>query len=125
MHRVPRRFFRDVRQSFEEEGWRVFVLPDGINDHASFVQAATALFPLDPPWYGGSWDAFDDSLWEGLSELPERRIAILWPDAVKLAGSDPKTYEMALDGLESVSEDLADAKATVGNPKDLAVVVGT
>jgi Barstar (barnase inhibitor) len=103
----------------------VFVLPDGITDHESFLRAATALLPFDPPWYGRSWDAFDDSLWEGLYELPERLIAILWPDATTLAGSDPKTYEMVLDCLEDVSEGLADAKATVGNPKDLAVVVGT
>lgn len=130
MHHVPRRFFRDVRQSFEEDGWKVFVLPDGINDEASFVRAATAVFPLDPPrpfrsGTIGSWDAFDECLWDGLLDLPERRFAILWPDATTLAYSDPKVHGAVLHSLENVVRDLADAQATVGDPKDLAVVVGT
>jgi len=128
MHRVPSRFFRDVRQSFEDEGWRVFVLPDGINDEASFVRAAEAILPLYPPRpFGGrtigSWDAFDECLWDGLLDLPERRFAILWPDATTLAYSDSKTYGSVLHSLENVVRDLADAEATVGDPKDLAVVV--
>ena len=103
----------------------MLVLPDGITDHESFVRATTAALPLSPPWHGRSWDAFDDCLFEGLLELPERRFAILWPDAPTLAHSDRKTHGMALDCLEAVIEDLADAEATDGNPKDLAVVVGT
>lgn len=103
----------------------MFELPDGITDHASFVRSAMALFPFDPPWHGRSWDAFTDSLWEGLLNLPEGRLAILWPDATTLAYSDPKTSGMVLLCLGDVSDDLADAEATVGNPKDLAVVVGT
>lgn len=128
MHRVPRRFFRDVRRSCEDEGWRVFVLPDGIKDEASFVRAAKAVFPLTPLWKEGGWfadDAWNDSLWDGLLDLPERRFAILWPDATTLAYSDPKTYGRVLYRLENVVRDLADAEYTVGNPKDLAVVVGT
>jgi hypothetical protein len=125
MHHVPRRFFRKVRQSFEGGGWRVFVLPDGINDHASFVRTVTALLPLIPVWQGRSWDAFDECLLDGLLDLPERRFAILWPDATTLANSDPKTYGEVVHSLENVVRDLADPNVTVADPKDLAVVVGT
>jgi hypothetical protein len=124
VNRVPVRFLSDLRQGLEEDGWKVFVLPDGISDHESFVRAATALFPLNPPWRGNSWDAFADCLWEGLYELPDQRIAILWPDTT-LRIPHPTTYELALSVFDQVSEGLADAKATLGKTKDLAVVVGT
>jgi hypothetical protein len=124
VHRVPIRLLPKLRQRLEEDGWKVFVLPDGISDHDSFVGAATALFPLDPPWYGNSWDAFADCLWEGLYELPDQRIAILWPDTT-LRIPDPKTYELALSVFDQVSEELADSRATLGRPKEVAVVVGT
>jgi hypothetical protein len=62
---------------------------------------------------------------DGLLDLPERRFAILWPDATTLANSDPKTYGEVVHSLENVVRDLADPNVTVADPKDLAVVVGT
>jgi hypothetical protein len=120
---------RDAQQDFEWAGWKVFVLPDGIKSKLSFFRAVAAIMPLDPPLVGisegrYSWDALDDSLWEGLHELPERQIAILWPDAARLAARDPETHRDALDVLDHVSRLLADDEATIGTPKQVAVVVG-
>lgn len=109
---------------FEQEGWKVFVLPDGISDHEGFFRAARALFPLDPPLASyDNWDALADSLSAGLYDLPDRRIAILWPDTT-VRIPHPTTYEIALGVLEQVQASLADLRVRAGKPKDVAVVVG-
>ena len=102
----------------------MFILPDGINDHTSFVSAITTLLPIGGLWPSWSWDAFDENLLDPFLDSPEHRFAILWPDATTLAYSDPNTYGEVVHSLENVVRDLADAKVTVGNPKDLAVVAG-
>jgi hypothetical protein len=61
-------------------GWRVYVLPADIDARDSFFDAIRAQFPLDPPLTTNrSWDALSDSLFEGLSQLADNRIAIIWP----------------------------------------------
>jgi hypothetical protein len=71
------------------------------------------------------WDALSDSLWERLFELPDRRIAILWPGAASLARWSPTAHQYALFTLHTVSQQLADVDLTVGRPKDVAVMIGT
>jgi hypothetical protein len=117
------------RRPISSGTWKVFVLPDGIDGTPSFFGAVDVLLPLDPPLFGIGqgryvWDALSDSLWEGLHEIPERRIAILWPDAARLSEADPVAHETALSVLDDVSRSLTDSEATVGRPKDVAVVIG-
>jgi Barstar (barnase inhibitor) len=123
VHHAPATEVREAVDGFEEDGWKVFVLPDGINDHESFVSAVQTLLPLNPVWQGRSWDALADCLGEGLWELPDRRIAILWPDAKRYADAEPKTY--AFDVMRQVSDQLSEEEPNLGNPKDVAFVVGT
>jgi hypothetical protein len=122
VHRAPGNEVRAAVGGFEEDGWKVFVLPDEISDHASFVRAVQTLLPLDPEWHGTSWDALADSLMEGLWELPDSRIAILWPDAKRYADSEPDTW--AFEVMRQVSEQVGDVRASAGNPKDVAFVLG-
>jgi hypothetical protein len=48
----------------------------------------------------------------------------VWPDTT-VRIPHPTTYELAPSVFDQVSEELADARATLGRPKDVAVVVGT
>ena len=123
-----------TRRQAEEAGFATFVLPaEGIVDEASFYEAVRATLPTDPPLVspeelartGGrlSRDALDDSLWEGLYTHPARRIAILWPKAGTMSSSSPSDFEIALSVLTDVANLLADPRATVGKPKEVAVLV--
>ena len=105
-------------------GYSIYQMPPGINDRASFYDAVRATFSLDPPVVGyASWDGLSDSLWEGLMNLSETRIAIFWPDAHSMFQDARRDFETALLVLGDVSEQLNDPVGTVGNPKELVVVV--
>lgn len=114
-----------TRRQASEAGYTTFVLPaSGIVDRASFFDAVRATLPLDPPVVGArSWDALSDSLWEGLYALPDQRIAILWPNARTMARTASSDFETALNVLTDVVSLLADPRATVGRPKEVAIVV--
>ena len=121
----------DVRNSqvqFERRGWRVFVLPDGIDSKRSFFDAVTATLPLDPPLARARdvWEALDDSLWQGLHDLPDDQVAVLWPDAGILAEADPDAYEVVLGIFTALSRGLMDSAYIADGPETtLAVVIGT
>jgi barstar (barnase inhibitor) len=113
-----------VRREAEQNGFHSFVLSRGIFDRASFFDAVRGTFPLDPPLLGSrSWDALSDSLREGLHTHPSTRIAILWPNARRMAEAAPEDFEIALSVLTDVVEDLANPQLTCGKPKELAVII--
>ena len=114
-----------VRCRASEAGYATFVLPaDGVVDRESFFHAIRATLPLDPPLTGSrSWDAMSDSLWEGLYALPDRQIAILWPNARLMASAASSDFQMALNVLTDVVNLLANRRATNGSPKDVSVVI--
>jgi len=121
LHRAATLDVATLEQQAREAGCATFVLPVGIVDRASFFDGVRSVLPLDPPVLGsGSWDGLDDSLWEGLHELPQRRILILWPNAQGMVAAD---LHMAICSLSDVATLLADPDATVGNPKDVTVLV--
>ncbi|MEO8552435.1 MAG: barstar family protein [Kofleriaceae bacterium] len=101
----------------------VLTLPDDIVDKASFFRAARDTLPLDPP-AEGSWDALDDSLWEGLYQLTSESILIVWPDADPMVRCAPEDFRIAEEILADVASSLADRELTVGRPKDVSVIVG-
>ena len=115
----------ETRRQARQAGYSTFVLPaEGIVDRVSFFDAVRAVLPLDPPLIGSrSWDAMSDSLWEGLYALPDRRIAILWPNARTMASAASSDFKMALDLLTDVAALLADSRATAGKPKEVTILV--
>ena len=113
-----------LRREANQAGYRTFVLPEGVNDRASFFDAVRSTLPLDPPVVSShSWDALSDSLWEGLFALEDQRIAILWPGTHTMAHTAAPDLEMALNVLRDVTGSLADPTATSNRPKVVAVVV--
>lgn len=113
---------RAVLGALSADGARVFeVDTGGLTDKASIIRAFGEVVPLDPPpVYARSWDAFDDSLWEGLRLLGQERIALavygeFWVNEPFGAVQD------ALDVLGHVVKLLGDERATVGAPVALCV----
>jgi Barstar (barnase inhibitor) len=105
-------------------GSRVFMLPSGIKDKRAFFEGIRKSLPLDPPILGyHSWDALSDSLWGGLEGVDASEIAIIWPGSAEMASAQPEDFEIAKSILSDLTESLADAKPTLGNVKQLVVVL--
>ena len=124
VHRIGKFHVESVRRQVERDGFVAFLLPsDGIIDRQSFFESVKCLLPLDPPLLGSqNWDALSDSLWEGLYLLSAKRIAILWPNTEAMEAHSPTEFQMALGVFVQVSRALADVQATVGDPKQLAII---
>jgi hypothetical protein len=125
MSGLQRKLGFDPMQEAEKlraEGWHVYTFPPGISDKARFFESVKAILPLDPPIVGINlvWDALCDSMWEGLFQLQEKRIAIVWPIA-DLEGCDD--MKVALDLLEELTISLADPRLTGQNPKSVLVLL--
>lgn len=102
----------------------MFVLPRGISDRASFFRGVKAACPLDPPLVRNVvWDALSDSLWNGPDGLDESAIAIIWPQSAVMAEAAPGEFSIARDILTNITASLGDGDATVGQPKQIAVVL--
>lgn len=107
------------------EHWRMYVLASVIQDQAAFFDAVRAVLPLDPPLVSNrSWEALEDSLWEGLRLLSEDRIAIIWPNVCLIEQNQPRACATAIRVLTDIADTIADDAFTLGRPKTLRVVLG-
>jgi hypothetical protein len=115
------------RSALQDDGFEVFVIPEGVESKSTFFDAVRDTFPLDPPLEGRDvWDALDDSLSSGLLDLEARKIAVVWPDAHRFEVADPAEYEIARDILGSLAGPLSHGEWTNdGEPKEITVVLGT
>lgn len=107
-----------------EEGRAVFEL-DGrkIRDRAGFFAEVKRNMPLDPPLVGSSsWDALADSLWEGLRNLPESHIDVVWHDVGTLHEVASSTLCTAVAILHDVATSLEDSALLVGAPKTVRLI---
>jgi Barstar (barnase inhibitor) len=105
-------------------GYRVFLLPNNIKDKRAFFEGIRRTLPLDPPVVSDrSWDALSDSVWGGLHSLDAGSIAIIWPGSAEMAEAQPKDFKIAKSILSDLTESLADAQLTVGNTKQVVVVL--
>lgn len=108
-------------------GYRVFVIPEGVESKATFFDAVVATFPLDPPLarVQDVWDALYDSLNAGLLDVPATMLAILWPDSYRLALSEPEYYNSAAYILGALGDVLSHGQWTNdGKPKQIRVILG-
>lgn len=107
-----------------DDGWKVFVLPNGLKNTQAFFQGIRSVLPLDPPVLGNdNWDALSDSLWGGLDSLDTKKIAIIWPSSVEMEDTQPEDFEIATSILSGLTESLADVDATLGNVKQILVIL--
>ncbi|MFB9905743.1 barstar family protein [Allokutzneria oryzae] len=104
----------------------MYVIPAGEHSgREGFFRAIDRVIRLSPPLLSArSWDAFSDSLWEGIDSLGSDRIVIIWPDSSALSDGFPEEFELALAVLDDVARMLADPGVTSGNPKRVSIFVG-
>ena len=120
----------DVRMLHEQVqhlGVPVFVLETGVPaDRHTFFAAVRSAFPLDPPVISSrSWDAFSDSLWEGIETLGASQVVILWPDAHQMKSGAPDDYETAIAVLDDVAHSLQGISNTARHSIELCVYVSS
>ena len=102
----------------------MLILPPGSTDRESFFRGIRAACPLDPPLVrNDNWDALSDSLWNGIDELEDSQVAIIWPDSTAMAPAAPHDFATAREILSGIAESLANSDATVGGPTLFAVVL--
>jgi len=125
IHHIPAFDVDRNARELVHNGWRVFVLPGGINDKKKLFDAIRSALPLDPPVFGDrSWEALSDSLWGGLDSLNAKKIAIIWPASEEMAMTQPEEFKIASSILSDLTKSLADADATIGDVKQILVVLG-
>ncbi len=124
IHRVRSFAVANDMATLRKENDLVFLLPVGIKDSRTFFEAVKSILPLDPPLVGDrSWDALSDSLWGGIDRLDARRIAVVWPGAVEMEQASPDEFKIVESILVDLSNSLASEEHTVGNPKELTVIL--
>ncbi len=123
---LPDPDIHELRRVLEADGVVVYVIPSaGITDQASFFKAAEAALPLDPPEIGaGGWDAFSDSLWNGIDELEAERVAILWPNGRAVAQAVAPELDLVFAVFDDVATALVENEGSSGGSKELSVLVG-
>ena len=108
----------------KSSGWSVVVLPAGIIDRSSFFRAVKQTIALDPDVVGDSkWDALSDSMWSGIDGLASDKFAIIWPDYKMMAEAAPEDFAVARSMLVSLSASLGNVEATVGNAKQVLIIL--
>lgn len=96
--------------SLSKQGYKVLEI-DGKNifDAKSFFKNVKDTLPFDPPISGRvHWDAFSDSLWEGIMNLGKQKVAIVWTKVDNM-------LEYGLAGLIDAVRSLADVSTSLYN----------
>ena len=108
-------------QALAARGWRVLILPDGLQDGASLLKALGELIPLDPPMRSfGNQNALNDSISGGLYDLGPGPIAIVWPEPESMRAISPVDFAAAVDAL-GLSTMIG---GTQGGPSEVLFVLG-
>lgn len=97
----------DVRSALTAAEFKVYRL-SGITSVEDFFLHVRDDLPMAPPISGQvHWDAFSDSLWGGLDETGDERIAIFWENADQLLMKDSESFQIAIEIFSHVASSLA------------------
>ena len=121
---LPRDEVRRAASWFASEGWRVFVLPDGLRDGQGFLSALTVGgLPLDPPMSQlRVWHALLDSIRGGVQDLREVRVAIVWPESGTMRRRSPVDFDEVIHILGDIAGHAPEWSLNRA-PLDLRVVI--
>jgi len=111
-------------REYADDDWEWYVLPSDIMGRNDFFLAIREIFPLDPAIESSrSWDALEDSIFGGLSELKTNHIGIHWPNSALMERLAPQEYNIAksiLHNLVTQLDDLQDIE-----PKSVLILIET
>ncbi|MCA8272688.1 barstar family protein [Burkholderia sp. AU30280] len=113
---------KHIAEECSRSGWLVIFLPSGIASKDQFYDAICRECPLDPPLNSNrSWDALADSMWSGLDELEDEKIAIFWPNSELMKTAEPDAFAIATNILADLCVSLGDRNVTASGTKTLLV----
>lgn len=108
-----------------ESGFTVFELNGKqVEDAQSFFAESIKILPQDPQLNGNiNWDAFTDSLWGGLANLGQDRVAIIWTNADRMLEHGLQDLLVASGCFEHIASTMATTKYGLARPVQLLVVL--
>jgi hypothetical protein len=92
------------------------------NEVTFFKEIVNQSLPLDPPLSGNvHYDAFNDSLWGGLSELPSEKVALIWTGFNKMLDKGFNDFLQISQCIYKIAEDLTHIEYGIDHKVDLKV----
>ena len=123
---------RTVKQSSKEklikilhmEGYYIINLNGSniVDEKTFFQEIVKQSIPLDPALRGNvHYDDFNDSLWGGLAELPQAKVALLWNDFNSMLENGLNDFLKIAECLYKIAEDLTHIEYGIEREVELKV----
>lgn len=112
-----------IGKKLKEDGFYILQLDgENIKDATSFFKKVVEVFPQDPPLSGKcNWDAFTDSLWGGLDELSEEKVAFIWTKVENMFEYGIPDLFMALDCFVELARSVSNYETGISKPIKLII----
>jgi hypothetical protein len=93
-----------VRADLDDQGFAIIDF-DGseVRDKASFLARADVDLPRPDDLHPHNWDAFADTLWNGLRDAADDQLAIVWTHAERFVEADLGEFLMAVDVITTAA----------------------
>lgn len=107
---INEKYIDELLLNLSEQGYEVLKIDgENIYDAKTFFRTVKEILPFDPPISGKvNWDAFSDSLWEGIMNLGNQKVAIVWTKVDNM-------LEHGLAGLIDAIRSLIDVSTSLYN----------
>jgi len=89
-----------------------------------FKEIVNQSLPLDPPLSlsgNVNYDAFNDSLWGGLSEISSEKVALIWTDFNKMLDKGFNDFLQISDCIYTIAENLTHTEYGIDHEVELKV----
>jgi hypothetical protein len=102
---VPAEAVSSFIADLQKDGYTIYQL-DPVFGASDFFSMVRERLPLDPPLSGRvNWNAFTDSLWNGIDSSGSAKNAIIWHNPRRMADNEPDAYREAVECLHDVISD--------------------
>lgn len=109
---INKKSITELKKHLRENGYHIYEI-DGteiINAKTFFAEIVKVL-PQNPPLSGReNYDAFTDSVWEGIVDLELDKVAILWTDVNNILNGGLEDLLKIVRSLFDLEDDLLDIK---------------
>jgi len=112
----------DVKRWLEEANFVTFELPLNLDSGEAFWEATRNVLPFDPSL--GTfvvWDGFADSLFGGLDELRDPRVAIIWDHVEQIVTEHLEDFVQIVSTLEQVALQVSTPTSGIDVPVQLVI----
>lgn len=115
--------FDKLMSDLHEHGYRIVVLNGAtVQDKLSFLRQAGTDLPQPAELIAkDNWDAFSDSLWCGLYEFPDTKVAIVWTHAQNMVNGNLEDFLVAVSSLADVGIEVANTEHGFPHPMSLVI----